>query len=59
MIDYKFGQKVTVCRGRFKGETVMMIGETNLNMDHRIICRREKGRDKMVGIYPDNLIAKG
>lgn len=55
MADYKWGDKVIICQGRLKGEAVTVIGETNLNMYHRIVVRRSKGRVKIMGIPPKHL----
>lgn len=51
----KIWDKVTISKGRLKGEVVTIVGTTNLNMDHRIIVRRTKGRDKIMGFRPDEL----
>jgi hypothetical protein len=40
-MKYKLHKHVMVRKGRCKGEQVVMIGETNLNYDYRIIvCGR-------------------
>lgn len=54
----KIGNKLTISKGRLKGEIVTMIGTTDLNMEHRIIVRRTKGRDKIMGFRPDELKGK-
>lgn len=41
--------KATVCSGRLKGEKVTIIGDSSLNMDYRLIVRRTKGRNKIMG----------
>lgn len=51
----KTGDKVTISKGRLKGEIVIIIGTTDLNMEHRIIARRAKGRNKIIGFKPDEL----
>lgn len=51
----KIGAKLTISKGRLKGEIITVIGTTNLNMDHRIIIRRTKGRDRILGLSPDEL----
>ena len=45
-------EKVEVISGRLKGETVCVVGETNLNMDYRIIVNRS---NRQIGIPPHQL----
>lgn len=51
MRDFKLGDKITITRGRLKGEKGVIIGTTNLNMWFRYIVRRKnkKARDKIMG----------
>lgn len=51
----KIGEKITISKGRLKGEKVTVIGTTDLNMEHKIIVHRTKGRDKIMGFRPDEL----
>jgi len=51
----KIGAKLTISKGRLKGEIVTVIGTTDLNMEHRIIVSRTKGRDRILGLRPDEL----
>lgn len=51
----KIRDKKTISKGRLKGEIVTIIGTTDLNMEHRIIVRRVKGKDKIMGFRPDEL----
>ena len=43
-MDFVFGDRIVVCRGRLKGEKGKVIGKSNLNMEHKIIVHRDKGR---------------
>lgn len=52
---YRFHDHVVITSGRLKGEVVTVVGETNLNMCHRIIVHRGKGRDRELGIQPSHL----
>ena len=52
---YKYGDKVTIIKGRMKGEVAKVIGESNLNMEHIIILCREKGRKRVMGFESDYL----
>ncbi len=51
----QIGGKITISKGRLKGQEGIVIGTTNLNMYHRIIVRRKKGRNKIMGFRPDEL----
>lgn len=51
----KIWDKVTILKGRLKSEIVTIIGTTDLNMEHRIIVRRTKGRNKIMGFRPVDL----
>lgn len=57
MSDFKVGDKVTIIAGRLKGETGVVIGETNLNMEYRIIVRRDnpRARDGVLGFEPHRI----
>ena len=54
---YNLRDKVIVIKGPLKGETGTVIGETNLNMDYRIIVCRDnpRARDQNVGFYREEL----
>ena len=54
---YNLGDIVIITKGRLKGERGTVIGETNLNMDYRIIVSRhnKRARDKTMGFYRDEL----
>ncbi len=41
---FVFGDRIIICKGRLKGETGKVMGESNLNMEHKIIVHRDKGR---------------
>jgi hypothetical protein len=41
---FKLWDKAIIRAGRLKGEKVTVIGSTDLNMDHRVIVRREHRR---------------
>lgn len=59
---YKRGVKVEITKGRLKGETGIALGETNLNMDYRVIVLRDNpyACDKIMGFSPDRLeVLKG
>ena len=43
-MNFVFGDRVVICKGRLKGETGKVIGKSNLNMEHKIIVHRDKGR---------------
>lgn len=43
-MNFVFGDRIVICKGRLKGETGKVIGESNLNMEHKIIVHRDKGR---------------
>ena len=60
IMDFVVGDRVVICKGRLKGETGKVIGESNLNMEHKIIVHREKGRPghKVMGFARTEL-AKG
>ena len=62
MSDFQLWDKVRVSKGRLKGETGTLIGETNLNMDHRLIVRRDNPRAragyKTMGFHKDELCLK-
>ena len=51
----KIGGKITISKGRLKEESGTIIGSTDLNMEHRLIVRRERGRDKIMGFREDEL----
>lgn len=53
----KLWDKVIIAKGRLKREVGIIIGTTNLNMEHRLIVRREKGRagHKIMGFREDEL----
>ena len=57
---YNLWDRVVVIKGRLKGETGTVIGETSLNMDHRVIVRRDnpRARDKNMGFYRSELALK-
>jgi len=56
----KVGDKVTITKGWLKSEEVTILGTTDLNMDHRLIVRRKKGRNKIMGFHLDELeLSKG
>ena len=59
-MNFVFGDKIVICKGRLKGETGKVIGESNLNMDHKIIVHRDKGRVgyRVMG-FAHNELAKG
>ncbi len=63
MARYKYKrlsrEPVRIIRGRLKGETGMAIGDTNLNMDYRVIVFRDnpRARNKTMGFYPDEIEA--
>jgi len=44
MAKYKYGRLVIINKGRLRGEEGKMVGETNLNMDHRILVYRYNPR---------------
>ncbi len=44
-----YGTEMIVLKGRYKGEVVKVIGESNLNMEHVIIVLRSKGRKRQMG----------
>lgn len=52
---FKVGNKAIIRNGRLKGEKVTVVGESNLNMEHRIIIYREKGRNRTMGFHPSRL----
>jgi len=58
MLKYKYGRRIVICKGRLRGEKGKMIGETNLNMEYRIIVLRDNPRirDKIMGFYRKELI---
>jgi len=51
----EIGDKIRISKGRLKGQKGVIIGTTDLNMNHRIIVRRVKGRNKIMGFRPDDL----
>lgn len=53
--SFRFHEKVEIIAGRLKGEIMTVVGETNLNMDYRIIINRKKGKDRQLGISPHQL----
>ena len=56
-MSFVFGDRIVICKGRLKGETGKVIGESNLNMDHKIIVHRDKGRvrHRIMGFACDEL----
>ena len=46
-MDFVFGDRVIIIKGRLKGEKGKVIGESNLNMEHKIIVYRENKRAKI------------
>ncbi len=54
----KVYSKIRITKGRLKGETGTVIGDTCLNMDYRIIVFRDnsRARDKIMGFYRDELV---
>ena len=58
MKEYKYGDKVEIIFGRYKGETGTILGESNLNMDHVwVVHRHKKGvRNKQMGFEPSALM---
>ncbi len=59
-MNFVYGDRVVIIKGRLKGEKGKVIGESNLNMEHVIIVSREnkKARNPVMGFAPDRL-AKG
>lgn len=53
----KIGDKIIISKGRLKGERGRVEGTTNLNMDYRLIVRRDnkKARDKCLAFRPHEL----
>lgn len=51
----KIGAKIVITKGRLKGERGIVIGTSDLNMEHKIVIRREKGRNKIMGFRRDEL----
>ena len=52
ILKYRGGRiPVKIIKGRLKGETGIAIGESNLNMDYRVIGFRDnpRARDKIMG----------
>lgn len=49
------GDKTIISKGQLKGERVTVIGITDLNMEHKIIVRRKKGRNKIMGFRLNEL----
>ena len=47
--------KIIISKGRLKGQKGVIIGTTDLNMSHKFIVRRKKGRDKIMGFKQDEL----
>ena len=59
-MNFVFGDRIVICKGRLKGETGKVIGESNLNMEHKIIVHRDKGKagHKVMG-FARNELTKG
>lgn len=56
-MNFVFGDRIVICKGRLRGETGKVIGESNLNMAHKIIVYRDKGKTghKVMGFAPKEL----
>ncbi len=54
----QIGSKVIITKGRLREQEGIVIGTTDLNMYHRIIVRRKKGRNKIMGFRSDELKGK-
>ena len=54
-MDFVVDDRVVIIKGRLKGEKGEVIGESNLNMEHKTIVHREKGRDRVMGFARDEL----
>ena len=56
MSKFKYGDKVKIIKGRMKGETAKVIGESNLNMEHIVIVWRNQGRKRTMGFVSHYLV---
>ena len=59
-MDFVVGDRVVIIKGRLKGEKGRVIGESNLNMEHKIIVFRDnkRARNSVMGFARTEL-AKG
>lgn len=53
----KTGDKVVIISGRLKGETGIVVGTSDLNMEHTIIVRRanQRARNSNMGFSKEKL----